>query len=644
MKTIAVTCALLALVICAAAVQTFEADTISPKEISELIQDALKPQVAVGKVQDDAISDVSEADKASAAAKHITINVWRRNRFRKHFRRHSDVIDHSDSDEIDHSDSDEIPHSGSLIRGIANHVYHRLIARMNAMEHAFELKENEHIASLQRRMYQFNTYIDICGVTGGDDSTCSRNPGQGFAYSVGDPHYKSWDGAYFDEHPSTYWGEMVLFKHEREGGRGDIEIQTATVPWFQNSWDESDRSNTGAKGNSAIAIAVGGNVMVFYARDHFQTYFINGRQVFWPNFHDWRRVGTNLRAYKWGGHYQILINIGDGYLHLAGYLVGSNNLDIYGYASSSWATGKMTGLWGDWDGNAGNDRQLINTMNSQGKLSVLGTPRSYFKDKKPRTDAQGQFLLACDMQLDTSHNRIIPGDTMTADIQQAAKDCADKEAIVKKNCIDVYGEYFDQCSGDICLADNEDHPRLIGQERHQAQVEQKRTLLLSQADTSKNQAFDTCMILNQDRPVNGLSHNGGNSFSVAFWIRQEGTNIQGTIFTFGESTLTSSLNGDIVFASNGASCTAKGAIGNGWKHVIAVSYGTTKLIEVYVGGQVACSVAGNDFPTVSKDVTLQLGSIDRHISAKIARPVYVASAVFSNEVSLFTDTRPACAD
>ena len=37
--------------------------------------------------------------------------------------------------------------------------------------------------------------VDVCGVIGGSDSTCSRNPGQGHAYSVGDPHYKTWDNA-----------------------------------------------------------------------------------------------------------------------------------------------------------------------------------------------------------------------------------------------------------------------------------------------------------------------------------------------------------------------------------------------------------------------------------------------------------------
>jgi len=275
-------------------------------------------------------------------------------------------------------------------------------------------------------------------------------------------------------------------------------------------------------------------------------------------------------------------------------------------------------------------------MNSQGKLSVLGTPRSYFKDKKPRTDAQGQFLLASDMQLDASLNRIIPGDTMTADIQQQG---CERDAIVKQHCLDLFGSYLDlQCHGDICA--NVD-PTEAGANAHKNQVLDKRTLLLPQA--TQNQAFDSCMILDRVHQVNVLHHTGSDSFSVALWIRQEGANIQGTIFSFGESTLTSSHNGDIIFASNGASCTAKGVIVNGWKHVIAVSYGTTKLIEVYVGGQVACSVAGNDFPTVSKDVTLQLGSIDRHISAKIARPVYVASAVFSNEASMFTQTRPNCA-
>jgi hypothetical protein len=115
MKTIAVICVLLAVAFCATAVQTFEADTMSPKEISDIIV-ASEPQVAGGEVQaseedfsdiedlsddedsddededatssdletadeeDDETSDVSEAEDATAAAKRkVVINIWGKN-------------------------------------------------------------------------------------------------------------------------------------------------------------------------------------------------------------------------------------------------------------------------------------------------------------------------------------------------------------------------------------------------------------------------------------------------------------------------------------------------------------------------------------------------------------------------------------
>ena len=84
--------------------------------------------------------------------------------------------------------------------------------------------------------------LDVCGVSGGDDSSCSRNAGTALAYSVGDPHYRTWDGAQFDIQPHTYWGEIVLVQHRRMGG-GDIEVQTAAVPWGHNSWSESRKGH-----------------------------------------------------------------------------------------------------------------------------------------------------------------------------------------------------------------------------------------------------------------------------------------------------------------------------------------------------------------------------------------------------------------
>ncbi len=223
---------------------------------------------------------------------------------------------------------------------------------------------------------------------------------------MGDPHYRTWDGAQFDIQPHTYWGEIVLVQHRRMGG-GDIEVQTAAVPWGHNSWSESTHHTPYPKGNSALAIAAWGNVFVFYARNHLNLYFLNGRQVHWHN-HGWTRIAEGTTVYMSGRHFNILIDSAKGKLQNWGYRHGGNNVDFCGHASSSWATGKsLTGAWGDWDGNAGNDQSLIHQLNAQGKLSVLGTPRSHFKNQTRRTSASGQVLPALDMELDASQSHVI---------------------------------------------------------------------------------------------------------------------------------------------------------------------------------------------------------------------------------------------
>jgi len=316
---------------------------------------------------------------------------------------------------------------------------------------------------------------------------------------------------------------------------------------------------------------------------------------------------------------------------------GGNNVDFYGHASSSWATGKsLTGAWGDWDGNAGNDQSLIHQLNAQGKLSVLGTPRSYFKNKTPRTSASGQFLLAFDMELDASQNHVIPGETLTMDIQQPTKECPDKAAIIEKSCKGTYGGFLESCGSDICLKVD---PKKAGVEAHKGQVDAKQIKLLPQQ--SEKQAGDTCMLLHEVKEIKGLPETGGNSFSFATFIKQEGENLKGTIAKKGDEwALESNAEGDVVFTSNGVSCTAKNAIGRTYKNIVAVSSGTDQAIKVFVDGKVACSVTGKVFDK-PLDAPVQLGSVNSHIDAKIAKPVYVASGVRSNEIGLLSG-KPNC--
>jgi len=481
------------------------------------------------------------------------------------------------------------------------------------------------------------TLIDVCGVSGGDDSSCSRNPGQGFAYSVGDPHYRTWDNAHFDIQPHTYWGEIVLVQHKRMGG-GDIEVQTATVPWFHNSWSESEHHQGGPKGNTGLAIAAWGNVIVFYARNHLGSYFLNGNQVTWHN-HGWTTIAQGIQCAKSGGHYNFLIDKGTGYLRIWGYMVGSNNIDVYGHASGSWATGKsVTGAWADWNGDAGNDQAIINQLNAQGKLSVLGTPRSYFKNKTPRTSTNGQFMLAFDMELDESQTRVIPGESITMDIQEPTKQCPDKAAIIAQSCKGVFGGALKDCGADICLGVT---PAEAGRDAHKGQVEKELIKLLPQ--TNDQQKGDTCMLLDQLKQVDKLPRTGGKSFSFSTFIKQEGERLQGTIARKGDEwSLESNNDGDVIFTSNGVSCKAPKVIGRQYKNVVAVSSATDKTIKILVDGKEVCTKAVAGTFAEPLDAPLNLGSISDHIQAKVAKPTYIASGVRSNEIGFFSKEKPEC--
>jgi len=428
----------------------------------------------------------------------------------------------------------------------------------------------------------------------------------------------------------------VLVQHKRMGG-GDIEVQTATVPWFHNSWSESEHGHGGPKGNTGLAIAAWGNVIVFYARNQLGSYFLNGQERHWPN-HGWITLSEGIQCAKSGAHYNFLIDKGTGYLRIWGYMVGGNNMDVYGHASGSWATGKsLSGAWGDWDGNAGNDQHHVNQLNAAGKLSVLGTPRSYFKNKAPRTNTNGQFMLAFDMELDASQNHVIPGDTITMDIQEPTKQCPEKAALIAKFCKGVFGGALEDCGSDICL---KVAPNDAGTFAHEHQVDSKQIKLLAQ--TNEKQTGDTCMLLNEIKQFPKVPTTGGKSFSFSAFIKKEGNKLEGTIAKKGnEWELESNNAGDVIFTSNGVTCRAKGVIGTKYKNIIAVSSNTEKKIKIIVDGNEACSVPATAFFEPS-ETGLQLGSISAHVEAKVAKATYVASGVRSNEVGLFSKEKPQC--
>jgi len=482
--------------------------------------------------------------------------------------------------------------------------------------------------------------IDVCGAIGGSDSTCARKPlATGSAYAVGDPHYKSWDGAEFNFQPGTIWGEIVLFHHKRMQG-GDIEVQTATVPYPNGSPnDESTRANNEPKCATAVAIAAWGNVIVFYARNGLNSYFLNDKTVTWGPDHVMMQLSQGIRFSKTGAKVVFMIDNGLGYLKITATMWSGKYFDIEGEASGSWATGKSTtGIWGDWDGDKGNDERFRNALNAEGKLSVLGTPRSYFKDKKPRTNTNGQFMLAFDMELDASQNHVIPGETITVDIQEPEKQCPpEKAATVAKFCVGLFGSSLANCGSDICLGGDPAHS---ASSAHVDQIQRHSMKLLP--PTNPEQQGDTCILFDEIKRFDKVPSNGGGSFAFSTWIKQEGLKLEGTIAKKGsEWSLQSNDEGDITFISNGKSCKAAKAIGLKYKNIIAVSSATEKKIQVIVDGQVECSVSAETFAE-SKDGELQLGSLSHHIEAKVAKPTYVGSGVRLQEADLFFKEKPQC--
>jgi len=481
--------------------------------------------------------------------------------------------------------------------------------------------------------------LDVCGVNGGNDLTCSRNPGEGSAYSVGDPHFKSWDGATFDIHPSTYWGEYVLFQHKRMHG-SDIEVQAATVPWGHNSNREGDASrHGGAKGNTGIAIAAWGNVFVFYARNGCNSFFLNGQSVNWPNS-GMTLISPGISASRSGSTFGFHIDNGQGTLKIWGSLQGAHNLDIYGSITGHWATGKsVTGAWGDWNGNRGNDQGIVNTLNAQGKLSVMGTARSYFKNKSPRVDSSGQTLLACDMQLDESQVRIIPGEMMTLEVSGAEKTCPDKADIVAKYCVGTSGDFLKDCEADICLGAD---PEQSGVRAHMNSVQEPKNNLLGSTGEK-----DVCRPLNSIKEISAPSGGAkeGSSFSFAAWIKREGLKMSGVIAKReSEWSFTSDVDGKLVFTANGASCTTDSKVlSREWAHVAAVYSGSDKEVRIFVNGEKACSAAVKDAGPIPSG-TLQIGSIKDQADAKIGKAYYIVSDIRAGrEIHQFVEQKVNCA-
>jgi len=123
-------------------------------------------------------------------------------------------------------------------------------------------------------------------------------------------------------------------------------------------------------------------------------------------------------------------------------------------------------------------------------------------------------MLAFDMELDESQHRVIPGETITMDIQEPAKQCPDKAAIIAQNCKGVFGGALKDCGADICLGVN---AAAAGKEAHKGQVETKLIKLLPQT----NAEADVCAAVLQSAAKNSfavLSDDGGLVRALLGWL------------------------------------------------------------------------------------------------------------------------------
>jgi len=274
----------------------------------------------------------------------------------------------------------------------------------------------------------------------------------------------------------------------------------------------------------------------------------------------------------------------------------------------------------------------------------MGTPRSYFKDKKPRSSANGNFLLAFDMELDASLNRIVPGETMTLEIEEPEKQCPEKASVIAENCKGVFGGALKSCGGDICY--NVD-PKQAGENAHNNQVQDKKKNLLDREPLPGEppSTTDTCVSLQGIKQAGDLpTLEGSKSFSFATWIKREGERMQGVIAKSGaEWSLVSTKDGEITFTSNGASCTTKDkVISRNWAHVTAVSSAIDKKIRIFVDGKKACSAVVKAAFAKPSGGSVQIGSIGDQSDAKVGRAFYVASDVRASEVKTFSGKAVNC--
>ena len=214
--------------------------------------------------------------------------------------------------------------------------------------------------------------IDACGVCGGDESECANTQSMRTAYAVGDPHYRTFDGVSFDYQIN---GQYILARH-----MNDIEVQNLQIPC----------PTVYPKCNIGIAVITKNHNIQFKSELLWNKILVNG-ETWTPGVDfqncQWERLDPNTKLQVCGRQFLVAYNdmkVGNGAM-VYGYwnqwsapLPNGHYIDIYMDAPARWSSGlSMTGLWANFDNNAGNDWAAIEPSTM---WWVAGTPSSAFEN------------------------------------------------------------------------------------------------------------------------------------------------------------------------------------------------------------------------------------------------------------------------
>jgi len=443
---------------------------------------------------------------------------------------------------------------------------------------------------------------DACGVCGGDESSCATRRSRLTCYSVGDPHYRTFDGVSFDY---QFDGQFVLAKHAQ-----DFEVQLL------------QRRCCGGRGyprlNKGVAMRGGHTVVVVYEAWNMGVALVNGRRIGLPRGR-WVRVGPGFIV-----HHSNWRLIYLRYQHRGQQVTttvveqpwgGGPYLSVYVNAPWQWSSGRsMWGLCGDYDSASFNDRVFLSRW-WRNKFVVTNSRRDFFKfpGKRALSEVATEAIDMDDDELAEEHkldqeNGVVPLESLQV-LDTVANPEKLKVANTKTNrpekpratgpkCKTValkkkfltfckaicQGKTVDNCVDDMCHGMTE--------------AEARKTYV--RANAAKAKTLKQCMTIDEDNfaafDVDDLpkAKEGSGTYGVAFYFRPERLRPKATIVEMGPDNGAVGDNKDLVVTVADASCTVKNVLEAGkWT---AVGYSTSKAgrLHVIVNGVEKCSKPQED--------------------------------------------------